>query len=131
MSPANGNGEHIVVADDDEAVREIITTLLTARGYRVTCCADGIEALKHFNARPRGFDLVITDADMPNIGGGLLSRVLRQLRPDVKLLAISGLVAKVPGITAEKILAIANGAKAGRPISRLLKAEISLDAKLG
>ena len=71
MSPANGNGEHIVVADDDEAVREIITTLLTARGYRVTCCADGIEALKHFNARPRGFDLVITDADMPNIGGGL------------------------------------------------------------
>ena len=59
------------------------------------------------------------------------ARVLLQLRPDVKLLAINGLVAKGPGITAEKILAIANGAKAGCPISRLLKAEISLDAKLG
>lgn len=85
VSPANGNGEHIVVADDNEAVRETITTLLTARGYRVTCCADRIEALKHFSARPRGFDLVITDVDMPNIGGGLLSRVLLQLRPDVKI----------------------------------------------
>lgn len=97
-TPADGSGEHILVADDDEAVREIITTLLTARGYRVTCCADGIEALKHFNARPREFDLVITDIDMPNIGGGLLSRVLLQLRPDVKLLAISGLVGEgAPG----------------------------------
>lgn len=40
------------------------------------------------------------------------------------------LTAKVPGITAEKFLAIAHGAKAGCPISRLLKAEITLDAKL-
>ena len=40
------------------------------------------------------------------------------------------LTAKVPGITAEKFVAIANGAKAGCPISRLLKAEITLDAKL-
>lgn len=39
--------------------------------------------------------------------------------------------AKVPGITAEKFGEVANGAKAGCPISRLLKAEISLDAKLG
>jgi lipoyl-dependent peroxiredoxin len=38
--------------------------------------------------------------------------------------------AKVPGISADKFAAIANGAKAGCPISRLLKAEISLDAKL-
>jgi osmotically inducible protein OsmC len=38
--------------------------------------------------------------------------------------------AKVPGITAEKFAAIAAGAKAGCPISRLLKAEITLDAKL-
>jgi osmotically inducible protein OsmC len=40
-------------------------------------------------------------------------------------------VAKIPGITAEKFNAIANGAKTGCPISRLLKAEITLDAKLG
>lgn len=39
--------------------------------------------------------------------------------------------AKVPGISAEKFTAIAHGAKAGCPISRLLKAEISLDARLG
>jgi lipoyl-dependent peroxiredoxin len=39
--------------------------------------------------------------------------------------------AKIPGITAEKFATIANGAKAGCPISRLFKAEITLDAKLG
>jgi osmotically inducible protein OsmC len=39
--------------------------------------------------------------------------------------------AKVPGITPEKFAEIANGAKSGCPISRLLKAEITLDAKLG
>ena len=40
-------------------------------------------------------------------------------------------VAKIPGITPEKFAEVANGAKAGCPISRLLKAEITLDAKLG
>ncbi len=40
------------------------------------------------------------------------------------------LTAKIPGITQEKFLAIANGAKAGCPISRLLKANVTLDAKL-
>jgi osmotically inducible protein OsmC len=40
------------------------------------------------------------------------------------------MTAKIPGIDAEKFTAIANGAKAGCPISRLLNAKISLDAKL-
>ncbi len=85
-----GNGEFILLADDSQTVREVITAILGKNGYRVQGCADGAEALEYFSAHRTEVSLVISDADMPNLAGADLSRALLQLRPDIPLLAISG-----------------------------------------
>lgn len=86
-----GHGELILVADDDAAIHELIAALLENYGYRVLTCANGVEALSLFKARPNEIALVISDIDMPRLGGLALAQSLLQLRPDLPILAISGL----------------------------------------
>ena len=86
----DGHGELILVVDDDKAFREIVTVIVGNRGYRVVSCADGLEALTLFNARPNEFSLVVTDVDMPRLGGVALARAVRQIRADIPVIAMSG-----------------------------------------
>jgi PAS domain S-box-containing protein len=86
-----GHGELILVADDDKAIREMVAEILGNHGYRVLSCSDGVEAVKLIYARPGGISLVVTDADMPRLDGVALVRTLLQLRPEIRLLAMSGL----------------------------------------
>ncbi len=86
-----GNGELILVVDDDPSIRNLIAAILEGHGYRAVRCADGVEAIAAFNARLGSFSLVITDVDMPQLGGTALARALLRIRPDIRLLAISGL----------------------------------------
>jgi two-component system cell cycle sensor histidine kinase/response regulator CckA len=86
-----GQGELILLVDDDAPIREIGTAILEKHGYRVVSCADGVEAISVFNARPTDFSLVITDVDMPRLGGAALALALSRIRPDIRLLAMSGL----------------------------------------
>lgn len=57
----------ILVADDNPEIREIITILLSAEGFRVTGAPDGIAALEILSEQT--FDLIILDVMMPNLGG--------------------------------------------------------------
>ena len=66
----------ILVADDDEVVRMILESALTAAGHEVWIASDGVEALKIM--RERGCRLVISDWDMPNMNGLELCRTIRQ-----------------------------------------------------
>ena len=86
-----GNGELILLVDDDAPIREIGTAILQEHGYRVVSCADGVEAILAFISRAEEISLVITDVDMPRLGGTELARTVSQIRPDIQLLAISGL----------------------------------------
>ncbi len=86
-----GHGELVLVVDDDKAVRDVVAAMLRRYNYRVLCCNDGVEALELFTANLNEFVLVITDVDMPKLGGAGLTRMLLQLRPDLRVLAISGL----------------------------------------
>jgi two-component system cell cycle sensor histidine kinase/response regulator CckA len=86
-----GHDELILVADDDKAVRDMVAEILGNHGYRVLICADGVEALTLINNRPGGISIVITDADMPRLHGVALARAVRQMRPDIRLLVMSGL----------------------------------------
>ncbi|OIQ98815.1 blue-light-activated protein [mine drainage metagenome] len=88
---ARGHGELILVADDEEPLRETLSTLLTRDGYRVVLAGDGAEAAEHFNSRPDDFSLVISDLDMPKLDGIALGRIVRSLRPSTPILAMSGL----------------------------------------
>jgi PAS domain S-box-containing protein len=91
FAPQPGNGELILVVDDDAAVHSLIAAILSKFGYRVQQCHDGLDALTFFNTRPADVALVITDVDMPRIGGVALARTLLQIRPDLPILAMSGL----------------------------------------
>ncbi|MBI2512750.1 MAG: PAS domain S-box protein [Opitutae bacterium] len=89
-----GHGEPILLVDDEEPIRETAAALLKRAGYHVTIAADGAEAALIFSASPAEFALVITDLDMPRLDGASLARVIRSMRPEIKILAMSGLVSR-------------------------------------
>jgi hypothetical protein len=60
-----GNGETVMVVDDEEPVVEITASMLEQLGYRVVTAASSDEALKRLRENPAGVDLVITDQTMP------------------------------------------------------------------
>ncbi len=86
-----GNGELILVVDDEEAVRQLTRQILEAFGYRVLLAIDGSDAIALFAVQQHDISLVLTDMMMPIMDGNAVIRVLMKLRPDVRLIAASGL----------------------------------------
>jgi PAS domain S-box-containing protein len=84
-----GGSERILVVEDREETRRLITRALERAGYRVAAAADGRSALE-LAARESQFDLVVTDVLMPEIGGEELVRRLRWERPGLRVLFVSG-----------------------------------------
>ena len=66
---------HVLIADDDRAIRESLARALELEGYAVTVVVDGVEALTH--ARRNGFDALVLDVMMPGVDGLGVCRVLR------------------------------------------------------
>ena len=91
-----GENELILVVEDDQAVRDSVSAIIRQHGYRVQSCADGGEAITYFTAGPNEIALVLTDVDMPHLGGAALASALRQLRPDLPLIVMSGLSREEP-----------------------------------
>ncbi len=80
----------VLIADDEETVRAIAARMLETLGFRVVLAADGQEAVDLFRADPSAFRLVLLDLTMPRLGGEDVFRELRQVRPDVRVLLMSG-----------------------------------------
>jgi len=64
-----GSGERILVVEDDEATRLAICEILESLGYVVSGAADGKEAVHLLIETQGGFDLIVSDLVMPNMGG--------------------------------------------------------------
>ncbi len=90
-----GGNETILVAEDDVAVRRLLKESLEMYGYTVLLAADGRDALDIFSARPGAVDLVITDVIMPRVNGRQLSETIYRMRPEMKILLLSGYTAEV------------------------------------
>ena len=86
-----GQGELILLVDDDSAVLEVTTQTLRAYGYRVVTAVDGADAVAVYAQRRFEIDLVLTDMMMPVMDGPAAVHVLRRIRPDVPIVATSGL----------------------------------------
>jgi PAS domain S-box-containing protein len=84
-----GGGETILVVEDEAPLREFIELILSEAGYRVVTAADGEEALARVMAAG-DIDFVLTDAIMPRLGGPELIQRLQQVRPEMRVLQISG-----------------------------------------
>jgi hypothetical protein len=94
--PSMGNGENILVVDDELSVLQISKEILEARSYRVLTAADGAEATAIFATAEKGsIDLVITDMNMPLMDGSSTIRALRRLEPSLKIIVSSGLLTNV------------------------------------
>ena len=81
---------HILVVDDEEAVRAVISRILRAAGYEVWESAGAEEALELVVRDPPAVDLAITDVVMPGLSGPALVRQLRALRPNLPVVFMSG-----------------------------------------
>lgn len=87
-----GHGEAVLVADDEATIRDTTSALLASEGYRPFTAPNGLEALKLLESRTADFSLVITDQEMPILGGTELARTIRARFPHLKVLGISGSV---------------------------------------
>ncbi len=82
-------GETILLVEDEPLIRELSRDMLERQGYRVILASNAKEA-EQFGHSAGSFDLLITDAVMPNITGTELARRLRAAHPGLKVLYISG-----------------------------------------
>jgi len=85
-----GNGELILLADDEPAVRKVTETMLTRNGYRVVLAEDGVEALTIYAQRMHEIKIVLTDVMMPLLDGTKLTRALQRINKHVPIIAATG-----------------------------------------
>jgi hypothetical protein len=85
-----GNSETVLLAEDDRAVRKLAKHVLERSGYSVIEADDGAEAVKRFTEISDRIDLVLLDVVMPKKNGQAVYDEIRQIRPDIKVLFISG-----------------------------------------
>ncbi len=86
-----GQGELVLVTDDDEALREVICRSLESHGYKVLTAGDGTEGLTLFLQHRGEIRLVITDVMMPFLDGVAFVRALRKIEPEARIVASSGI----------------------------------------
>ncbi len=89
---SEGNGQHILYVDDDEAQVFLIKRMLERWGYRVSAYLEQREALDALLADAQSFDLVVTDFNMPGLSGLEVARAIRDARPDLPVIVVSGYI---------------------------------------
>lgn len=83
-------GKTILLVEDEEIIREMIRQILLTSGYEVITAENGFQALKICETGEAGFDLVVTDFNMPQMNGRELAEKIKDLCGEKKILYISG-----------------------------------------
>ncbi len=87
-----GNQELILVVDDEIGICEIIKATLETYNFRVITAKDGIEAIAIYVQQKKEISVVLMDIMMPSMDGATAIRTLQQMNPQVKIIAMSGLI---------------------------------------
>ena len=85
-----GGSETVLLVEDDEMVRNLTSRALTNRGYSVLVAPNGAEALRQLESHRGALQLLVTDVVMPGMNGREVARRVAALRPQVKVLYLSG-----------------------------------------
>jgi signal transduction histidine kinase/CheY-like chemotaxis protein/ligand-binding sensor domain-containing protein len=88
--PQPGQGEHILLIDDERAVAEVMKSVLSRAGFRVTTHNDPIAAWNEFRNRPEQYDLVLSDLTMPGMTGVEFARKVREIHPTMPIVLTTG-----------------------------------------
>lgn len=87
-APIRGDGERVLVVEDERSVRELVERMLTSLNYQVTSCASGDEAIEC--CRSENFDLVLVDMVMPRMRGLDLLAAIKEEKGEFPSLVMSG-----------------------------------------
>ena len=87
-----GNRELILLVDDEENIRTATKAMLETYNYQVLTARDGLEAIALYELHQDRIRVVLIDLMMPDLDGLTVSSKLRQINPQVKIIALSGLV---------------------------------------
>jgi two-component system response regulator AtoC len=79
--------QNVLVVDDEESMRHLLTVILTDRGYEVRAVSNGEDALRELSARD--YDLILSDVRMPRMDGLALLRKALEVRPDLTFIVMS------------------------------------------
>jgi DNA-binding response OmpR family regulator len=104
----------VLLVEDDATLARVLDLVLTSAGYSVTRCADGAEALRTFRASPNAVDVVVSDVTMPELSGDQLARALREIRPSLPIILMSGSISE---LTVQRARVIGVAAVLQKPVS--------------
>jgi PAS domain S-box-containing protein len=90
LPEAPKGSETVLVVEDESSVRELIVRVLSEKGYRMLCAAEGNEGLRIAGNHREPIDLLLTDMVMPRMGGRELANRLEAAMPGLKVLFMSG-----------------------------------------
>jgi CheY-like chemotaxis protein len=80
----------VLIAEDEAMVALSLSDLLETEGYKVAIAADGVEALAEARRMGNALGVLVTDLNMPNMGGEDLIRALRAERPGLPVVVVTG-----------------------------------------
>jgi PAS domain S-box-containing protein len=92
VSLLQGNGQTILLVDDEELIRMTAAMALEKNGYKVIVAGDGAEALSVYVNNKDAIKLVLLDMSMPLMDGAATMKALRKINPKLKIVGMSGLV---------------------------------------
>ena len=97
-----GNGEHVLLVDDEIQLASVGARRLERLGYRATAETDCLKAIETLRANPGQFDLVITDFSMPRLNGLAVAREMATIKPDLPVILVTG---RAESVTDEDVAA--------------------------
>jgi two-component system cell cycle sensor histidine kinase/response regulator CckA len=87
-----GNGETVLIVDDEESILQVTKATLERFGYRALIATDGSMGLKEFAKHSGEISAVLSDVSMPNMDGPTMIRAIRAIDPEVPVISVSGLM---------------------------------------
>ena len=118
----------MLLAEDDESVRALATSVLEEAGYRVIAARDGDEALRLFARAPDEIALCLFDVVMPRMSGKEALDAIRRARPGARAIFMSGYAADILGDRRPDEPGLAYITKPLLPRELLLAVRAALDA---
>jgi PAS domain S-box-containing protein len=87
-----GNGETVLLIDDEESLVRLGEEMIAGLGYEPVGFTSSIHALETFRASPGSFDMILSDEAMPEMTGSELALAIREIRGDIPIVLMSGYV---------------------------------------
>jgi len=85
-----GGTESVLIVDDEESLRSLLSTALTHKGYRTNTAASGLEAIELISDTTKTYDAVLLDLNMPGASGLEVMKIIRICQPGLRVIVISG-----------------------------------------